>query len=251
MTGYRAAVDDLKAKLVVWLKDPHKTRLVSQALDASTEALAVLIRTAFPKAIRLEERLGEFFALLPQARPPSSTSRLEFPDDVGRLEAEIIRAMRSQVGATARYLEAMQVLFPSTALRTRVTITTILDVMYRATADLLEADESTRMRELERFGDAIARARAMTHAESGAADVRRISGVTDGYVQMLGHFDAVLAVVGEVTRERDAPRVAGDPALLRQAAERLMTRMETALDSVEKLALRIDGAATECLQRTC
>jgi len=254
LTRYRSVLDDFKAKLLVLSKDAEKTRLVSQALDMSANAISELIRTTFPKAVRLEHRLSEFFTLLRQIRPSSSTSVLEFPQDVVRLETEIVQAMRVQSSAAARYLEAMHILFPSPALRTRLTVTRILDVMYRATVEVMSADERAQPRAFRQLTEALTRAQAMAQSEAQAADIQRIRGVVASYIEMVGHFESVLADMREIFRGMDENLdglTPGELAVSRQRYEKLTFQMETALERIEKLAVRIDGEATECMGRKC
>lgn len=254
MVRYGSAVDDFKARLLVLPDDGQQVRLVAHALDGSAAAMRDLIRTVFPKVVRLEQRLGQFFALLGQVRPSASASPLVFPQDVVDLENDIAQAMRMQTSAAARYLDAMHTLFPSPALRSRLVVTKILDVLSRATVDVMSADEAAQPRAFRQYSEAIIQAQAMAQSEARAPDTQRMPGVVASYVEMTGHFESVLADMRQVVRtmnENRAELTAGERAVVRQESEKLMFRMEAALERIEVLTVRIDGEATECIRKKC
>lgn len=251
---YRSAVDDVKAKLLISSKASAQMRLVAQALDGSSAAMEQFIRAVFPKVVRLEQRLSEFFALLDHVRPSSSSRPLEFPEDINGLENDIAHAMRVQTTAAAAYLEAMHILFPSSALRTRAVVTRILDVVVRATVEVMSADETAQARAFRQYITAISRAQAMAQSEAQAADTSRIPGVVANYIEMGTHFESVLSDMRWMVRAIDGKREGLTPdklAIIRQEDEKVLFRMEAALERVEALAVRIDQDATECMRRKC
>jgi hypothetical protein len=254
LTQYRLAVADVKAHFVMRLKDTKKARVISEALDMSADSFDEFIQNTFPKLIRLENRLSQFFAVLHQIRPSTSTSVLDFPHDIVQLETEVAHAMRLQTSAAVGHLEAIHTIFPSPALRTRVTVAKILDVLMRATVEVMSADEKALPRAFKQATDAFTRAQAIAQSEAKATDVQRMRGVVTGYIEIVGQLDSALLGFREMLREIDESTdelTPGEAAVKRHRLERLGLQMEAALDRVEKLAIRIDDEATECMKRRC
>lgn len=164
---------------------------------------------------------------------------------LGRLEHDVLKAIRAQGSAAAAYLEGLYSLFPSPQTRTRMRVAKLLDIVYRAMDRVSEQDARSPLQRWRDFRQEVRGAQLIAYEDAHDPDLAvRLPGAVEKYREMLVHMMRLQeGVAGLEDLSRGAEHQTADGGRLGARLRQLLGQLDRALDRIETLAHGIDAEA--------